>query len=112
MEKPRLLSTETRAAPEGDKTLVEILFNSQCPWSGWMVDKVERNLKKYDVLVKSVNTDDRSVVEDYGLSRGVCINGIPVLKRMGTVKEVEALVKEVALRRRRKSPRIKGKKRS
>jgi GNAT superfamily N-acetyltransferase len=103
MEKPRLLSTETRAAPEGDKTLVEILFNSQCPWSGWMVDKVERNLKKYDVAVRAVKTDSRAVLEDYGLSRGVYINGSPVLKRMGTVKEVEALVKEVTPRRRRKS---------
>lgn len=104
-ETPVLMPTKTRAVSENERTLVEILFNSQCPWSGWMVDKVERNLKKYDVSVRSVNTDNRSVLEDYGLSRGVCINGIPVLKRMGTVKEVEALVKEVAPRRRRKSSR-------
>lgn len=102
-EKPVLLPTKTRAVSESDKALVEILFNSQCPWSGWMVDKVTRNLKKYDVVVRSVNTDDRTVLEDYGLSRGVCINGVPVLKRMGTVKEVEAFVKGVAPRRKRKS---------
>jgi hypothetical protein len=104
-EKPSLLSSRKRAVSDSDTTLVEILFNSQCPWSGWMVDKVTRNLKKYDVVVKSVNTDERSVLEDYGLSRGVCINGMPVLKRMGTVKEVEALVKEVAPRKKRKPPR-------
>jgi GNAT superfamily N-acetyltransferase len=102
-ETPMLLPTRTGVVSKNEKTLVEILFNSQCPWSGWMVDKVTRNLKKYDAVVRSVNTDDRSVLEDYGLSRGVCIDGIPVLKRMGTVKEVEALVKEVAPRRRRKS---------
>jgi GNAT superfamily N-acetyltransferase len=104
-EKPSLLPSKKRTVAESDKTLVEILFNSQCPWSGWMVDKVARNLKKYDVVVRSVNTDERSVLEDYSLSRGVCINGIPVLKRMGTVKEVEALVKEVAPRKRRKASR-------
>ena len=107
-ETPSLLSTKTRAVPESDKALVEILFNSQCPWSGWMVDKVTRNLKKYDVVVSAINTDDRSVLEDYSLSRGVCINGIPVLKRMVTVKEVEALVKEVAPRKIRKSSKKKA----
>ncbi|MFW9910830.1 MAG: hypothetical protein ACFFEU_00015 [Candidatus Thorarchaeota archaeon] len=107
-EKPSLLPSRKRAVSNSDKPLVEILFNSQCPWSGWMVDKVTRNLKKYDAVVKSVNTDDRSVLEDYGLSRGVCINGMPVLKRMGTVKEVEALVKEVAPRKKRKSAKRKA----
>ena len=103
-EKPSLLPSRKRDFSDSDRPLVEILFNSQCPWSGWMVDKVARNLKKYDVVVKSVNTDERNVLEDYGLSRGVCINGMPVLKRMGTVKEVEALVKEVAPRKKRKPP--------
>ena len=101
-EKPALLTAKTRAVPESGKPLVEILFNSQCPWSGWMVDKVTRNLKKYDLVVSAVNTNDRTVLEDYGLSRGVCIDGVPILKRMGTVKEVEALVQEVAPKRERK----------
>ncbi|MFW9846703.1 MAG: hypothetical protein ACFFD6_08145 [Candidatus Thorarchaeota archaeon] len=107
-ETPALLPIKTRAVPESDKALVEILFNSQCPWSGWMVDKVTRNLKKYDVVVRAINTDDRSVLEDYGLSRGVCINGTPVLKRMGTVKEVELLAKEVAPRKRHSSSKRKA----
>ncbi|NHI84184.1 MAG: GNAT family N-acetyltransferase [Candidatus Thorarchaeota archaeon] len=109
-ENPLLLPSKKRTVPESDKTLVEILFNSQCPWSGWMVDKVARNLERYDVVVKPINTDDRSVREVYGLSRGVCINGVPALKRMGTVKEVEALVQEVASRKGRKLSGKKNKK--
>ena len=92
-EKPSLIPARTRVLDEDDKAVVEVLFNTQCPWSGWMVDKVRRNMKKYGATLKAVNTDDRAVVEEYGLSRGVCVNGQPVMKRMATVKEVEAAVK-------------------
>jgi hypothetical protein len=41
-----------------------------------------------------VITDDRSVVEEYGLSRGVCINGKPLIKRMASWKEIDFAVKQ------------------
>lgn len=92
-EKPTLIPPKTRILDRNDKPVVEVLFNNQCPWSGWMADKVRRAVKKYKAIVEAVNTDDRAVVEEYGLSRGVCVNGMPVMKRMATVKEVEAAVK-------------------
>ncbi|MFW9943718.1 MAG: GNAT family N-acetyltransferase [Candidatus Sifarchaeia archaeon] len=92
-EKPSLIPARTRDLDKGDEAVVEVLFNTQCPWSGWMIDKVRRSMKKYGATVEAINTDDRAVVEEYGLSRGVCINGKPVIKRMATVKEVEAAVK-------------------
>lgn len=92
-ERPLLITPKTRALDKGDETVVEVLFNTQCPWSGWMVEKVRKSMKKYGAAVEAVNTDDRDVVVEYGLSRGVCVNGKPVIKRMATVKEVEAAVK-------------------
>ncbi|MHA2600947.1 MAG: GNAT family N-acetyltransferase [Candidatus Thorarchaeota archaeon SMTZ1-83] len=93
-ETPSLILPKTRILDRDDKPIVEVLFNNQCPWSGWMVDKVRRSMKKFGARFEVVNTDDRAVVEEYGLSRGVCVNGLPVMKRMATVKEVEAVVKE------------------
>jgi hypothetical protein len=92
-EKPSLIPPKTRVLDKGDQPVVEVLFNNQCPWSGWMVEKVRRSMKEYGATVRAVNTDDRDVLEEYGLSRGVCIDGSPVVKRMATVKEVEAAVK-------------------
>lgn len=92
-EKPSLIPAKTRTLDRSDEKVVEVLYNNQCPWSGWMVDKVRRAMKKQRAIVEAVNTDDRSVVEEYGLSRGVCVNGVPVMKRMATVKEIETAVK-------------------
>lgn len=79
-----------------NRSIDDVLFNSQCPWSGWVVDKIERNMKKYDAKVKAINTDNRAVIEEYGMSRGVFLNGEPMVKRMWFRKEVEAIVKRKA----------------
>ena len=93
-EHPRLIYPKTRKVGKSDKIIVDVLFNSQCPWSWWMVDKVKRGMKKYGAVVNAINTDDRTVIEEYGLSRGVCINGKPVLKRMASWKEIDFAVKQ------------------
>jgi len=94
-ERPRLIKAKTRKVGESDKLVVDVLYSSQCPWSGWMVDKVKRGMKKYGAVVNAINTDDRTVIEEYGLSRGVCINGKPVVKRMASWKEIDFAVKQV-----------------
>lgn len=92
-ERPTLIRPKTRLVKSG-KMLVDVLFNSQCPWSGWIAERIERNMQKYDATVNVINTDDRKVIDEYGVSRGVCINGVPVIKRMASWKEVEAIVKQ------------------
>jgi len=94
-EQPRLIKAKARKVGESGKLVVAVLYSSQCPWSGWMVDKVKRGMKRYGAVVNAVNTDDRRVIEEYGLSRGVCINGTPVLKRMASWKEIDFAVKRV-----------------
>lgn len=94
-EQPRLIYPKTRKVRKSDKIIVDVLFNSQCPWSWWMANKVKCGMKKYRAVVNAINTDDRRVIDEFGLSRGICINGKPVLKRMASWKEIDFAVKQV-----------------
>jgi len=93
-EQPTLICPKAKTIEKGDKMVVDVLFNSQCPWSGWMVDKIKRNMKKYNAVVNAINTNDRKIIEEYGLSRGVYINGSPTIKRMASWKEIESFIKQ------------------
>lgn len=93
-EVPKLIRPKCRAEKKRDKLMVDVFINSQCPWSGLMVEKIKRNVKKYDAVVNVVNTDDRKAIRKYGISRGVCINGVPVIKRMASWKEIEMAIKK------------------
>jgi len=94
-ELPSLIYPKCKAIEKDDKAVMDIFYNSQCPWSGWMVDRIRQGMRRYDAVVNVVNTDDRKVIEKYGLSRGVCINGVPVISRMTPWKEIEPIVKQL-----------------
>ncbi len=91
-EEPRLFEVRERPAPlEGGRTdgraVVEVLCNRHCPWSGLMVDGIRRGVGNRGE-VRVVETEGRAVAEEYGLTRGVCVNGRPVLRRLGRWEEV------------------------
>jgi GNAT superfamily N-acetyltransferase len=94
-EFPSLICPKCKAFEKGDRAMMDIFYNSQCPWSGWMVDRIKQGMRKYDAAVNAIKTDDRRVIEKYGLSRGVCINGLPVISRMAPWKEIEPIVKQM-----------------
>lgn len=96
-QKPKLIRAKVVRAKKSDKLTVDVFYSSRCPWSGWMVDKVTRGMKKYHAIVNAINTDDRKVIEEYGMSRGVSVNGKPVMKRMASMKEIEFIVKQSVL---------------
>jgi GNAT superfamily N-acetyltransferase len=100
-EKPSLIQPKVMPVDE-ESTSIEVLFNSQCPWSGWMANRACREFGKYDVAINTVNTDDRKIMEKYGLSRGVLLNGFPILKRMSSVKEIKEKINETASLKRQK----------
>jgi hypothetical protein len=90
-ESPLLVAPQKRIINEKSEITVDVFYNGQCPWSGWMVDQARRNLQSYaGVKLNLINTDDKSVIERYGLSRGVSINGVPVIKRMASWKEIKS----------------------
>lgn len=94
-EPPKLLSPKTRRYDEKDEITIDVLFNSQCPWSKLMVDSLKTNIKKYPVMtVNLVKTDDRKTIEEFGMARGVCINGDPVIRRMASWNEIRSEVEK------------------
>jgi GNAT superfamily N-acetyltransferase len=96
-EPPSLIHPKTRDIEKGDKMIIDVYFNSQCPWSGWMVDKTRLGMKKCNVIINAINTDNRKVIEKYGISRGISLNGKPIIKRMASWKEIEPIIKQSML---------------
>ncbi|MDI7249774.1 MAG: GNAT family N-acetyltransferase [Bacillota bacterium] len=90
--RPSLIRPRTRRVVPGTPHVVEVLHSSQCPWSGWMIDGAVRALGQFDVEVRLVNTDERAVVQEYGLTRGVCVDGQPLIKRLASGREVARAV--------------------
>jgi len=90
---PKLIFPNSRKKSEKDEAAMDVFCNSQCPWCGWMVDNVRRNVRKYlGVTLNVIDTDPREIIERYGLARGVSVNGEPVIKRMATWKEVKSVL--------------------
>jgi len=106
---PSLITPRVRnvLGAEG-RHVVELLYSSQCPWSGWMIDGVARNLRKSDVDLRLINTDERSVLEEYGLTRGVCVDGQPLIKRMASGNEVVRTLKRFLSQERSPMPPGQG----
>jgi len=93
---PQLIHPKTKLSEENNRIMIDALYNSQCPWSRWMIDNVKRNIKKYPgVVVNHVNSDDRKVIEEFGMSRGICINGQPVIKRMASWNEIRTEIEKI-----------------
>jgi len=93
---PTLIHPKTKPFNEKNKITIDALCNSQCPWSRWMIDQTKRNVKKYPrVNVNVVNSDDRKIIEEFGISRGICINGKPVIKRMASWKEIRTEIEKI-----------------
>ena len=93
-QKPSLLSPKQFTKEILNMIEVLILHNSQCPWSEYMVDQIKEKLdKNLNILIRTVKTDDRSKIIEFGLSRGVYINGVPVIKRMASWNEIKKELK-------------------
>jgi GNAT superfamily N-acetyltransferase len=83
------------------KTVVDVFYNSQCPWSGWMMNRTSQSLEGYDVQLNIINTDNRRIMEEYGMSRGIMINGVPKICRMASLKEVQSLMAQLKIPKKR-----------
>lgn len=94
-EQPELIYPKTKPFDENNKIRIDVLFNSQCPWSKLMIDDIKENVKKYpEVTVNIIKSDDRETIGEFGISRGICINGKPVIKRMASWKEVRTEIEK------------------
>jgi len=89
---PNLMKTQI---PELDlkKNKLTLFVNNQCPWNCFMIDDIKTNIKKYqNIQLNLVNTDSKGVIKEYGISRGIMINGKPLIKRMASWSEIKKKV--------------------
>ena len=92
---PRLLMPKRREIEKGDMKTLDVFCNSQCPWCGWMIDRIKKNITKYpNVKVNVINTDSRETIRKFGIARGVSIDGKPLINRMATWKEIESTLEK------------------
>ena len=96
---PHFIYPKTIYCEDVTNLIVDIFYNSQCPWSTYMINEIRGNQKKYpEVIFNYIETNDKKIIKQHGIARGISINGKPVIKRMATWEEVESAIK----RRKRK----------
>ncbi|MHA2275300.1 MAG: hypothetical protein ACXAC2_06020 [Candidatus Kariarchaeaceae archaeon] len=94
-EPPKFVFPKIISCSEKDITIIDLFYNSQCPWSQFMVHEFITNIKKFSgIYFNLIKTDDRKIIEKYGISRGLSINGIPVINRMASWKEMKTEIKK------------------
>ncbi|UCE13984.1 MAG: GNAT family N-acetyltransferase [Candidatus Heimdallarchaeota archaeon] len=95
---PTLVLPETKPVENSNRTQLDIFFNSQCPWNRYMIEEVKQNIQRYpEICVNLVNTDDREKILEYGVSRGIFLNGEPVIKRMAEWNEIKSEIDKIKL---------------
>lgn len=73
---------------------LEIYFNSQCPWARYMVNSCMNHFKNVpNIKVDLINTNEREIIKDKGISRGICLNGKAIIKRMASLGEINQKIK-------------------
>jgi hypothetical protein len=60
-----------------------------------MADQIKGNATGPNTILRWTNTDKREAIEEYGLARGVLINGRPALKRMAAWRDVRSILERV-----------------
>ena len=93
---PRFIQPVTEQYSEKDKISLEVFFNSQCPWSKFMINSIKKEIVSYPrIITNFINTKDRAIIKKYGISRGIRINGRPTINRMATWDEIKKELDEI-----------------
>ena len=89
-KQPKFILPRLKVSNKSKKLNFNIFFNNQCPWSKYMVNTVKKEVEKFpNLMFNIINTDDRELIENLGISRGVCLNGNPIFNRMASWKEIK-----------------------
>lgn len=88
-KEPALIETKINES-NSDICDFKLFVNNQCPWKCFMIDDIKKNIEKYPkVQFKIINTDNKRVINEYGISRGIIMNGKPLIKRMASWSEIK-----------------------
>ncbi|MFW9951543.1 MAG: GNAT family N-acetyltransferase [Candidatus Thorarchaeota archaeon] len=89
-QSPTFIPTNFNPEFETRKDKLSVFFNYQCPWSTYMVKEIQEGIKQFENLDLSIiSTNNKKIVKEFGISRGIILNSIPVFKRMDTWNQVK-----------------------
>jgi N-acetylglutamate synthase-like GNAT family acetyltransferase len=95
---PRFIQTNLKTKPESKKNIMNIFCNDQCPWSAYMIQDIRDGLKHYkDVNMNRIFTNTRKSIEQWGISRGICLNNKILSKRMASWNQIKRKIDEFKL---------------
>jgi len=58
-----------------------------------MIDELNKNIKAYSNF--KIKTNNRKLIEKFGISRGLIINGTPVIKRLALWNEMQKVIENI-----------------
>jgi hypothetical protein len=87
---PRLIMPSFNSSDNYETLTLDIYFNNQCPWSRYMINTIKKGIQIYsNIDLNIVNMDNRKLIEKFGISRGICLNGKPIFNRMASWNEIK-----------------------
>ncbi|MFX1287893.1 MAG: GNAT family N-acetyltransferase [Promethearchaeota archaeon] len=93
---PKLIYPKIGSLKEQNKAKIDAFYNYQCPWSQLMIDDLCKNLEEeYNLDFNTIETNSRKVIEKFGISRGLILNGKPIIKRLALWNEMKKEIQKV-----------------
>ncbi|MFX1378571.1 MAG: GNAT family N-acetyltransferase [Promethearchaeota archaeon] len=93
---PKFIPPKLKEFQKSKKIDLELLYSNQCPWSKYMINTVKKGVEKYSTINLNIyNTDDPKLVKALGVSRGIYINGKPIIKRMASWEEIKVEIDKI-----------------
>lgn len=87
---PKFIFPKLKDFSTAKKLNLDIFYNSQCPWSKYMINTVKNEIEKNSIIdINVVKTDNSALIKDLGISRGVFLNGKSSIKRMASWEEIK-----------------------
>jgi GNAT superfamily N-acetyltransferase len=91
---PEFILSEPKPTSKPGKITAELFWSGQCPYSWWVKKLTEKEFRKISTIELSfVNTDDRKIVEKFGINFGLTVNGKTIYNRMPSWDEVKKALK-------------------
>ena len=87
---PNFIFPQLKDFYKSKKLKLDIFYNSQCPWSKYMINSVKNEVEKKSMIdFNVVKTNNSDLIKDLGISRGVFLNGKPITNRMASWEEIK-----------------------